>query len=322
MIILTGGAGFIGSVTLAHLNDLGHDNVLVADHLGESQEKWKNLQGKRFFDYIHKDKLLPNLISGGLGKITHVIHLGACSSTTESNADYLYQNNTSFSKTLAEYSITKGIRFIYASSAATYGAGEYGYDDSADIAALKPLNMYGFSKHVFDDWLVRSGRIGKTVGLKFFNVYGPNEYHKGRMASVVMHSFKQILAEGKVRLFKSYRPDYKDGEQKRDFVYVKDCARVVGDLLNNNTCGLFNLGSGKARSWNDLANSVFAALGKTPSIEYIDMPEDLRGQYQYFTEAKMSKLAAKVPAAAERTSLEDGVRDYVQNYLSKNFARA
>lgn len=322
MIVLTGGAGFIGSVTLAHLNALGHDNVLVADHLGENSEKWKNLQGKRFFDYIHKDKLIPNLISGTLGKVTHVIHLGACSSTTETNADYLYQNNTAFSKTLAEYSITKGVRFIYASSAATYGGGENGYDDTTDIAPLRPLNMYGFSKHIFDDWLVRSGRISKAVGLKFFNVYGPNEYHKGRMASVVMHSFKQIQTEGKVKLFKSYRPDYQDGEQKRDFVYVKDCAKVIGELLENQTCGLFNLGSGKARSWNDLAKAVFAALGKAPAIEYIDMPEDLRGQYQYFTEAKMAKLPSKVAVAAERCSLEDGVRDYVQNYLNKKLARA
>lgn len=318
MIILTGGAGFIGSVTLAHLNALGHDNVIVVDRLGESPDKWKNLQGKRFADYLHKDKLLPNLVSGAFGKISHIIHLGACSSTTEKDADYLYQNNTSYSKTLAEYSISKGIRFIYASSAATYGGGENGYDDEAEISALKPLNMYGFSKHVFDDWLVRSGRISKAVGLKFFNVYGPNEYHKGRMASVVMHSFKQIMTEGKVKLFKSYRPDYKDGEQKRDFVYVKDCARVIGELLTNNTCGLFNLGSGSARSWNDLANAVFAAIGRTPVIEYIDMPEDLRGQYQYFTEAKMCKLAAKVSVAAERTTLESGVKDYVQNYLAKD----
>lgn len=314
MIILTGGCGFIGSNVLAHLNSLGQNDIIVVDRLGNSSEKWKNLQGKSFRDYVHKDQFISRLQAGGFDKLEAVIHLGACSSTTEQDADYLYNNNYQYSKDLADYCFINGIRFIYASSAATYGAGEYGYDDQATTDRLRPLNMYGFSKHLFDQYLAKTGGFQKAVGLKFFNVYGPNEAHKGRMASMVFHSYKQIVAERRVKLFKSYRPDYRDGEQKRDFVYVKDCARIIAELLQNSVCGLYNLGSGTARSWNDLAAAVFKALSLPVNIEYIDMPEDLRGQYQYFTEAKMEKLQAAFPEITS-TRLEDGIKDYVTNYL-------
>ena len=317
MYIVTGGAGFIGSAMVAKLNAEGIDEILIVDEL-ESTEKWKNLVNRRFVDYLHKDEFLRLLSQDKLpAPIKGIIHMGACSSTTEQNAEYLIQNNYRYTRILADWALRKRVRFIYASSAATYGDGSLGYsDDDESSLKLKPLNMYGYSKQLFDLWAIRSGAARQMVGLKFFNVYGPNEYHKGDMMSVICKAYSQIQATGKVQLFKSYRPDFKDGEQKRDFVFVKDCTAVIWRLINEPSVnGIFNLGSGEARSWNDLIKAVFAAMGKKPKIEYIEMPEVLRGKYQYFTEAKMAKLE-KTGLWTTSTSLEDGVSDYVRKYLS------
>lgn len=320
MYILTGGAGFIGSCLLATLNAQGISDVLVVDDLGSS-EKWKNLSNKSLSDYLHKDQLLERISSGTMPeKVQGVIHLGACSSTTETNAEYMMRNNYQFSKVLAEWALHRGIRFIYASSAATYGDGENGFaDNEAELSKLRPLNVYALSKQLFDKWAVESGAIKKCVGLKFFNVYGPNEYHKGEMRSVVQKSFEQIKEKGSVSLFKSHHPNYKDGEQLRDFVYVKDCAEVICWLLENQSvAGLYNLGTGSARHWKDLVSAVFVAMGKNPKIKFIDMPEHLRGKYQYFTQAEMNKLS-DAGYTKSFTSLEEGVKDYVQNYLLEEY---
>ncbi len=316
MYILTGGAGFIGSVCLSKLNEAGIEDVLVVDEL-ETSSKWKNLVGKAFLDYVHKDDFISAVEQRTLpGKIDGIIHMGACSTTTEQDMDYLMDNNVRFSQKLAEFAVEKGARFIYASSAATYGDGSNGYsDDETAIGGLRPLNRYGYSKQLFDLWCRRRGLLDRAAGLKFFNVYGPNEYHKEGQFSGVYRSFMQMKESGKVRLFKSDHPDYKDGEQKRDFIYVKDCAQVILWLLENpGVNGIFNLGTGKARTWKDLALAVFSAAELPPSIEFTDLPENLAGQYQYFTEAKMEKLAA-AGCPMRFTSLEDGVRDYVRNHL-------
>ncbi len=317
MYIVTGGAGFIGSAFVWKLNEEGIDDILVVDHLGES-EKWKNLVNRRYSDYVHKEDFWHMLDEDALHgeKIEAVVHLGACSSTTERNADYLMDNNFHYTCTLAQWAANHGIRFIYASSAATYGNGSQGFaDDREGIAKLRPINMYGYSKQLFDLWAIRQGLLDRLAGIKFFNVFGPNEYHKDDMASVIFKSFHQIRETGRVQLFKSYHPDYADGGQMRDFVYVKDCVNILWELVQNpEVNGIFNLGTGKARTWNDLVNSVFAAMGLPSRIEYIDMPESLRGQYQYFTEARMDKLRA---AGLEATfsPLEDSVADYVRNHL-------
>ena len=324
MYILTGGAGFIGSAVLQSLNSQGIDNILVVDNLGTTSsatpEKWKNLQGKRFADYMHKERFFTLLENNRLNEdVSCVIHLGACSSTTERNAEYMMHNNYAFSRALAAWAIKRELRFIYASSAATYGDGEHGFSD-ADIVTptLKPLNIYGYSKQLFDEWALRSGAAKKMVGLKFFNVYGPNEYHKGDMTSVIYKAFHQIRREGKVQLFRSHRPDFRDGEQQRDFIYVKDCSATICALVEHKKVnGIFNLGTGKARSWNELVSAVFAALGQAPQIEYIDLPLAIRDKYQYFTEATMTKLSAALPSLFLHP-LEDGVRDYVQSYLLQN----
>jgi ADP-L-glycero-D-manno-heptose 6-epimerase len=319
MIVVTGGAGFIGSAMISKLNEKGRDDILVVDNLG-STEKWKNLAGKKFADYMHKDAFLKAVDSGTFphGEFDAIIHLGACSSTTERDVDYLMQNNYYYTKRLADYATWSDVRFIYASSAATYGNGEHGFsDDDAVTPLLRPLNPYGYSKQIFDLWAMRNGLLGQIAGIKFFNVFGPNEYHKGEMKSLVVKAYRQIMDTGKVRLFKSHRDDYKDGEQVRDFVYVKDCTEILWQLVENKDMnGIFNLGTGKARSWNDLANAIFAALGKEPSIEYIDMPESIRNAYQYHTEAPMSKLKSK-GLPVEFRPLEDSVRDYVTNYLHR-----
>jgi ADP-L-glycero-D-manno-heptose 6-epimerase len=245
--------------------------------------------------------------------------MGACSSTTERDADYLWNNNYLYTKTLAEWSLQRGIRFIYASSAATYGDGTQGFsDDHSKINILKPINMYGYSKQLFDLWALKNHVENKIAGIKFFNVFGPNEYHKADMTSVIFKAFHQIKETGKVRLFKSYLPKYPDGGQLRDFVYVKDCLNVMWWLFNNPAAnGIFNLGTGKARTWNDLIKAVFAAMGIKTNIEYIEMPESLRNQYQYFTEAQMSKLKKAAGCPVVFSPLEDSVRDYVVNYLQK-----
>ncbi len=251
-------------------------------------------------------------------EISAIVHMGACSSTTERDADYLWENNYLYSRRLAEWALKRNIRFIYASSAATYGDGTQGFsDDHRKISKLKPINMYGYSKQVFDLWVLKNKLENKIAGIKFFNVFGPNEYHKGDMTSVIFKAFHQIKETGKVRLFKSYKKEYPDGGQMRDFVYVKDCVDVMWWLFNNpKVNGIFNLGTGKARTWNDLIKAVFAAMGRKTNIQYIEMPESLRNQYQYFTEAEMNKLKA-AGCPVKFSSLEDSVRDYVVNYLQQ-----
>ena len=319
MIIVTGGAGFIGSAIVAGLNSRGIDDIVIVDILG-GDEKWKNLRRLRFADYVEADDFLEMLTAGKIDWPVEVIfHMGACSDTTEQNASYMIQNNYDFSKLLANWAVGRGLRFIYASSAATYGDGSQGFsDDEAGLDKLGPLNIYGYSKQIFDLWAIRAGLLKRVVGLKYFNVFGPNEYHKGEMRSFVVKAFEQINAAGKVRLFKSHRPDYADGEQKRDFLYIKDAVNMTLFFLDNRKiAGIFNIGTGTTRTWNDLANATFAAMNKEPNIEYIPMPEKLRDKYQYFTQADITKLGT-AGYDKEQTSLEDAIKDYVQNYLQKN----
>ena len=314
MIVLTGGAGFIGSCVLQKLNENNLSDIIVVDHLGFGL-KWKNLVGKKFHSYIHKDKFLLELKGRRYDdEIDNIIHLGACADTTETNSDYIIENNLNYSKELALYSQRKNIGFLYASSAATYGNGEFGYSD-LEFDKLKPLNPYGLSKHLFDLWLMDNGLDKLFTGLKFFNVFGPNEFHKGDMASMIYKSFNQINSSGKVKLFKSNHPDYKDGEQMRDFIYVKDVVEVIWKIFNRTDVhGIYNLGTGHARSWNDLVNAAFSALNKKVNIEYIDMPSSLANQYQNFTQANMSKLN-DTNCSISYSSLEESIKDYIQNYL-------
>jgi ADP-L-glycero-D-manno-heptose 6-epimerase len=293
---------------------------MVCDRLG-TDERWRNLTPLRFADYVEADDLLPRLQNGALGKFDLVLHLGACSSTTETDASFLIRNNYAFTRDLAAWSITRKTRgrqtrFVYASSAATYGDGSAGMDDDdRQLDQLRPLNMYGYSKHLFDLHAKRAGFLNRIVGLKYFNVYGPNEAHKGDMRSLVHKSFKQVQTEGLIRLFKSYRPEYRDGEQKRDFLYVKDAVAMTLHLAAMPKAnGLFNIGSGKARTWLDLSRAVFAALKRKPKIEFVEMPEAIRDKYQYFTEANLGRLRA-TGYTAPVTPLENAVADYVRNYL-------
>ena len=315
--IVTGGAGFIGSNIVAELNARGEDDILVVDILGRD-EKWKNLVGLKFEDYWEADRFRFALQNDALQTVRAIFHMGACSATTETDASYLADNNYRLTRELCEWCIEKGTRFVYASSGATYGDGSLGYSDDDEATwGLQPLNMYGYSKHLFDLWALRSGFAKQIVGLKFFNVYGPREDHKGDMRSVVNKAYAQIRDAGAVKLFRSYRPEYKDGEQVRDFVYVKDAVDVClwfGD--NWDASGIYNVGTGTCRTWLDLARATFAAMGREPKIEFIDMPESLRAKYQYRTEADISKLRA---AGYDRpmTTLEDGVRDYVQGWLTR-----
>ena len=316
-ILITGGAGFIGSALVWELNRRGCENIVVCDRLS-TDEKWKNLVPLKFADYIDGNDLLQAVqhSPAKLGRFDHVLHLGACSATTERDADYLMRNNYEFTKQLCQWSLANQTRFVYASSAATYGDGAHGMDDQMpDIHALRPLNMYGYSKHLFDLHAKREGWLPKIVGFKYFNVYGPNEDHKADMRSLVHKACGQILATGKVQLFKSHRPDYQDGEQMRDFLYVKDAIRMTLHLAETPSAGgLFNLGSGKAHTWVELATAIFTALGKPPNIEFIDMPEHLQSKYQYYTCADIAKLRAS-GFTQEITALTEAVRDYVQGYL-------
>jgi ADP-L-glycero-D-manno-heptose 6-epimerase len=320
-LIVTGGAGFIGSATIWQLNKLGYDDIICVDAL-RSGDKWKNLVGLRITDAIHKDEFLSTLRrNSGAYQADTVVHFGACSATTERDADYLLENNTHYTSELCEWSLERHARFIYASSAATYGEAAGGFDDDPSrLETLVPLNMYGFSKHLFDLQAARSGLLSQIVGLKFFNVFGPNEYHKGEMMSVVCKAHRQILDTGELQLFQSHRAGVADGEQQRDFVYVKDATAVIAWLVAApQVHGLFNLGTGRARSWNALANAVFAAIQREPKIRYIPMPESIRDRYQYFTQASMSQLhAAGCPV--KFSSLEDSVHDYVAHYLAKDEA--
>jgi ADP-L-glycero-D-manno-heptose 6-epimerase len=318
MIVVTGGAGFIGSALVWELNERGHTDILVVDHLGTS-EKWKNLVPRRFSDYLDRAVFLEKLEAGKLGKIETIFHLGACSATTELDADYLMENNYRYTKTLAEYAMQNNIRFIYASSAATYGEGELGFRDThLQIPNLRPLNMYGYSKQMFDLWALHNNHLDKMVGVKFFNVFGPNEYHKKHMMSMFCRAFEQIRNNGYIELFQSYNPEYADGGQKRDFVYIKDCVKVLYWFSQTpNVNGIFNLGTGKARTWNDLAHAMFPPMLTTPDIRYIPMPDALKGKYQYFTEASMDKLR-EAGYSEPFFSLEDAAKDYVSYLVRDN----
>ncbi len=318
MIVVTGGAGFIGSAIVWRLNALGNENILLVDELGTT-DKWKNLVGLKFQEFIHKDDFISAVVDDTVEfPIEAIIHMGANSSTTEKDADHLMSNNYLYTQELAKYCISKNIRFIYASSAATYGDGSLGFvDDETKLETLRPLNMYGYSKQLFDLWAKRNKVLDKIAGVKFFNVYGPNEYHKGDMRSVVHKAFEQVRDIGKVKLFKSLHPNYKDGEQMRDFVYVKDAVDMTLYFLDHkNKNGIFNVGAGKARTWNDLVTALFNAVRKPVNIEFIDLPEHLHEKYQYFTEANLNKIR-KAGYKKATSSLEDGVNDYVKNYLLK-----
>ncbi len=325
MIVLTGGAGFIGSALLWRLNAEGIADVIVVDRLGRN-DKWKNLVGKRFRALVTPEQFLADIERNTVGSFDAIIHLGACTDTTERDADYLAENNYRYSVRLATFALERGIRFIYASSASVYGDGSRGYSVGSTILH-RPLNAYAMSKYMFDCWIEEERKTEDVIGLRFFNVFGPNEYHKGAMASMVYKSFLQIQQTGRVRLFASTSPDYADGEQKRDFVYVKDVVEIMWRLLESQSSvyrvrGIYNVGSGCARSWNELAGAVFAALKQPPMIEYIPMPDELRTQYQNFTEADMAPLArvfAQRGWTLPATTLEDAVGDYVGNYLLQSW---
>lgn len=316
-ILITGGAGFIGSAVVWELNRRGHTNILISDHLRES-EKWKNLVPLRFLDYVEGDELVETLRQHPkrYADISAIFHLGACSSTTETNAAYLIRNNYECTKLLAHFALEGGRRFIYASSAATYGALESGLSESRPLESLRPLNMYGYSKHLFDCYAAAHGFLDRLTGLKYFNIFGPNENHKGNMRSVVHKAFHQIRDTGRVSLFKSYRPEFPDGGQRRDFLYVKDAVDITVTLAESlEGGGLFNVGAGQASTWLTLVNAIFQALGRDPQIDFIDMPDNLRGKYQYFTCADISKLRG-AGYSKPITGLPEAVRDYVVNYLS------
>ncbi len=317
-ILVTGGAGFIGSVLVGMLNRRhAQDRIVIVDELGTGG-KWRNLAPLRFEEYVEAGDFYDRLARkpGAFGNFTHVFHLGACSSTTERDAAYLLRNNFGCTRQLAEWALERGSRFVYASSAATYGDGAAGMDDlSDDLAAWRPLNAYGYSKQLFDLHAQREGYLRRIVGLKYFNIFGPNEEHKDDMRSVVSKAWRQIEETGQVRLFKSYHPDYPDGGQKRDFLYVKDAVAMTLHLAATKKAGgLFNIGSGEAHTWLELVNPIFEAMGREARIEFIDMPEALRAQYQYFTRADITKLKSTGYAEGV-TPLRDAVVEYVANYL-------
>ena len=318
-VLVTGGAGFIGSAVVWALNQCGMERIVVTDRLGRDG-KWRNLPSLRFDDYLEADDLLPQLVAGRLGDFDLVLHLGACSATTEPDASYLAHNNFGYTKTLAHWALAREVRFVYASSAATYGDGAAGMADGDDtpdaLARLRPLNAYGYSKHLFDCYAARAGMLPQLVGLKYFNVFGPNEAHKGDMRSLVHKAYEQVTATGRVQLFKSHRPDYGHGEQQRDFLYVKDAVAMTLHLAMTPTAGgLYNIGSGAAHSWLQLTGALFSAMGRPPQVDFIEMPEGIRSTYQYHTQADIDKLRRTGYSAAV-TPLADAVADYVGGYLA------
>ncbi len=321
MILVTGAAGFIGSVIVHELNARGEDDLLLCDHF-ENGDKWKNLRGLKFDSFVTVENLFTHPIWKKVGGVKAIYHMGACSDTTEVNMDFLYKNNTEFTNKLLILAAAKNIPIVYASSAATYGAGEQGYvDDHKGIPNLQPLNKYGYSKQLSDEWILKQTKKPKVwFGVKFFNVFGPQEYHKGKMSSVVYQSFNQIKDVGEVKLFKSHRAEYKDGEQLRDFVYVKDVVRAMIELIDAGKkkpalSGIYNLGTGEARSFHDLVKATFSGMDVEPKIRFIDMPHELRNQYQYFTQADMTKFRKALPKF-KFMKLEDAVSDYVKNHLA------
>lgn len=322
LIVVTGAAGFIGSCVVRYLNSKGLTNLLLVDDIKKT-DKWKNLRNKKFVDFISRHQLM-HWLEGRESEVNAFIHLGACSDTLETDGDYLMENNYRFSVELADYALDHGQRFIYASSAATYGDGSLGFSDNHEgIDNLKPLNLYGFSKHIFDLWAKEQGVLDLVVGLKYFNVFGPNENSKGRMASMVYKMLPIIQKEGSIKLFKSSEPDrFADGDQCRDFIYVKDVVKMTCDFLDNDFAGLYNIGSGQTTTWNQLAIALFKAVGKTPHIEYVPMPEDMIKQYQNYTCADMSKFKETYGLLSSQPvcqyTIEDSVCDYVQNYLLRD----
>jgi len=315
MIVITGAAGFIGSCVLKYLNEQGETRLVAVDDLG-TDERWKNLVGKKFLDLLTIDQF-PSWLQANQSEVKAIIHLGACSSTTERNAEFLLENNYRYTVKLAEAALKNDIRFIYASSAATYGDGELGFSDHHDqLEELRPLNMYGYSKHLVDLWMKQQGVLDQVVALKYFNVYGPNETHKGRMASVITAMVPNVQKEGKIRLFRSSEPKrFADGDQCRDFIYVKDVVKMTSAFLHNKEGGIFNVGTGVPSTWNSLAAAVFKAISKPAIIEYIDMPSDLVGKYQDYTCADTQKLKRALGDLALCGSLEQHVGDYITNYL-------
>ena len=327
MIVLSGAAGFIGSNILKELNENNLNKIIIVDNIKESI-KWKNLVGKQFLDYYHKEEFLQKLENNKLNFVPKaIIHMGACSSTTESDFDYLMENNFHYSIKLFQWAKKNKARFIYASSAATYGNGENGFeDDHNKINNLRPINKYGFSKQLFDMWILANHLENEVVGLKFFNVFGPNENHKDSMMSLVQKAYYQIKEKGFVNLFKSYDKNYQDGCQKRDFVYVKDCSKIILELIfEEKIQGIFNLGSAKACTWLELINAVFSSMGLKANINFIDMPCNLKNSYQYYTKANMRKLEQCYKEIFAKklnfTSLKDAVDDYINNYLAKDKLR-
>lgn len=316
-IVVTGGAGFVGSCVVKSLNERGIFDIVIVDNI-QSSGKWANIRNKIFSEYINKVDFINNLDS--FKDYTHIIHMGACSSTLEKDFDYLYKNNFMYTKKLWNFCVENELCFLYASSAATYGDGTNGFSDYTDIKQHMPLNAYGYSKHLFDLWVQKQEVYPKQyVGLKFFNVYGPNEYFKNQMASMIFHGYNQIKETGTLKLFKSYNSKYLDGEQKRDFIYVKDVCKVINFFLDNcSLSGLFNVGTGQAESFNSLSKSLFKALKLEPRVEFVDMPQNLQKHYQYFTEAKIRKLS-EIGYVGKFYSLEEGVNDYVINYLQNEY---
>lgn len=316
MIILTGGAGFIGSCFLKRLNEEGYDDIIVVDHLG-TDDKWRNLVGKSFSDYIDKNDFLPRLLNNDFSaSIDGIMHIGACSSTTESDADYLMRNNVLYTRDIAAWCAKNKCKLWYASSAATYGDGDKGYSDKDDdTPRYRPLNMYGYSKHLVDLWMLKNNLHTSFTGFKFFNVFGPNEYHKGHMRSVIHKAFPHARDEQCIQLFKSYNEKYPDGGQMRDFIYVKDAVDMMMYFFTHpETSGIYNIGTGITRTWNDVANALFSALDADGKIEYIAMPDELQGKYQYYTCADTDKLAA-TGCPVKCRSLEDALKDYIRQHL-------
>ncbi len=318
MIVVTGGGGFIGSVIIWKLNEQGCSDIIVTD-VERDTDKYKNLSSLKFAEYHDKDNFIEKIEKGIFDdRIDGIIHMGACTDTTESNKEYLMENNCEYTKRLAVWAVKENKRFVYASSAATYGNGKNGFsDDHSQLEKLQPLNLYGLSKHQFDLWAMKNNYLGSIAGLKYFNVFGPNEYHKGEMRSMVQKAFSQISSTGKMRLFKSNCSDYKDGEQMRDFIYVKDIARMTLFVYEHpEVNGIINIGTGKARSFNDLAAAVFDSMDRETNIEYFDIPDVLKSQYQNFTQADVNKVR-KSGYQEEISSLEEGISDYIKNYLLK-----
>jgi ADP-L-glycero-D-manno-heptose 6-epimerase len=321
-IVVTGGAGFIGSNLVDALNRRGHDDVVVVDHVENDAAKQRNLDRLRISDYLDKREFRERVGAGRAPRVRAVFHLGACSSTTETDERYLRDNNTDYTRDLCEWSLRGGARFIYASSAATYGDGSLGYsDDDGVTPTLHPLNLYGASKQWFDLWALETRALQRIAGIKYFNVYGPWEDHKGDMRSLVNKAYAQVLRDGEIALFKSYRPEFKDGEQRRDFIHVDDAVAVTLFFFDHaGVNGLYNCGTGVARTWIDLAKALFAAMGLPARIRFIDMPESIREKYQYHTQADMTKLRA-AGFSAPFLQIEEGVRRYVQEYLQTQSAR-